>query len=202
MTGAEGSLTAEKPAGPCEDRGVDDLSFRLAEDDDLTTLVRLRDQAARWMLAEGITGQWQPGELGQDHFRRIMASGEVWLAEAGGRVAGAWELWWRDDDAWGPRPPVAGYVHRLMVDRANARPGTGRSLLRAAERRVAEAGREFVRLDCLAGNARLNAYYLNAGYRVVGHRAGKPQPGGAPKSFTLLEKTCGPAAGTHGETAL
>ncbi|MGV9697825.1 GNAT family N-acetyltransferase [Streptomyces sp. NPDC003470] len=180
---------------------MDDLSFRLAEDDDLTTLVRLRDQAARWMLAEGITGQWQPGELGQDHFRRIMASGEVWLAETGGRVAGAWELWWRDDDAWGPRPPVAGYVHRLMVDRANARPGAGRSLLRAAERRVAEAGRQFVRLDCLAGNARLNAYYLNAGYRVVGHKAGKPQPGGAPKSFTLLEKTCGPAAGTHGETA-
>ncbi|WP_234425984.1 helix-turn-helix domain-containing protein [Streptomyces kebangsaanensis] len=92
-------------------------------------------------------------------------------------------------DAWGPQPPVAGYVHRLMVDRSSAQPGTGRFLLRAAERRVAAAGRAFVRLDCLAGNTR-----LNAGYRVVGHKAGKPQPGGAPKSFTLLEKTFGPAA--------
>lgn len=80
-----------------------------------------------------------------------------------------------------------------MVDRGNARPGTGRFLLCAAERRVAAEGRAFVRLDCLAGNARLNAYYLDAGYRVVGHKAGKPQPGGAPKSFTLLEKACGPA---------
>jgi hypothetical protein len=42
------------------------------------------------------------------------------------------------------------------------------------------------------GNAPLNAYYLDVGYRVVGHKAGKPQPGGAPKSFTLLEKACGP----------
>jgi ribosomal protein S18 acetylase RimI-like enzyme len=92
---------------------------------------------------------------------------------------------------------VAGYVHRLMVDRSSAQPGTGRLLLRAAERRVAAAGRAFVRLDCLAGNTRLNAYYLSAGYRVVGYKAGKPQPGGAPKSFTLLEKTFGSVAGAE-----
>lgn len=176
---------------------MNDLHFRLADDTDLATLVRLRDDAARWMLAQGITGQWQPGQLGEDHFRKTMVGGEVWLAEADGRVAGAWELWWEDEDAWGPQPPVAGYVHRLMVDRSSAPPGTGRFLLRAAERRIAGAGRAFVRLDCLAGNARLNAYYLDAGYRVVGHKAGKPQPGGSPKSFTLLEKTCGPAARTE-----
>lgn len=168
---------------------VNELRFRPADETDLPALVRLRDDAARWMLAQGVTGQWQPGELGEDHFRRIMASGEVWIAEAQGRVAGAWELWWADDDAWGPQPPVAGYVHRLMVDRDTAPPGTGRLLLRAAERRVAAAGRAFVRLDCLAGNARLNAYYVNDGYRPVGHKAGKPQPGGTPKAFTLLEKT-------------
>lgn len=169
---------------------MDDLRFRLADDTDLTTLVRLRDDAARWMIAQGITGQWRPGQLDEDHFRDIMAKGEVWLAEAGGRVAGAWELWWQDEDAWGPQPPVAGYVHRLMVDHGSAEPGAGSLLLRAAERRVAAAGRTFVRLDCLAGNTRLNAYYLDAGYRVVGHKAGKPQPVGAPKSFTLLEKAC------------
>lgn len=168
-----------------------DLRFRLADDADLSALVRLRDEAARWMLARGIDGQWRPGELGEDHFRRVTETGEVWLAEAAGRVIGAWELWWEDEDAWGPRPPTAGYVHRLMVDRAGAPPGTGRLLLRAAERRVAEAGRSLVRLDCLAGNARLNAYYLAAGYRVVGRKEGKPQPGGRPKSFTLLEKPVG-----------
>lgn len=173
----------------CEDRDVNDLRFRLADDADLVALVRLRDDAARWMVAQGVTGQWQPGELGGEHFRRIMDVGEVWLAEDAGRVVGAWELWWEDADAWGPQPPRAGYVHRLMVDHAAVAPGTGRELLRGAERRVAEAGRALVRLDCLAGNDRLTAYYLDAGYQVVGHKEGKPQPGGTPKSFTLLEKS-------------
>lgn len=165
------------------------LRFRPAQVADLAAVVRLRDDAARWMLARGVTGQWQPGELSGDHFRRVMETGEVWLAEAAGRVVGAWELWWEDADAWGPRPATAGYVHRLMVDHGSVPPGTGRQLLRAAERRVAEAGRPLVRLDCLAGNARLEAYYLDAGYRVVGYKEGKPQPGGVPKAFTLLEKS-------------
>lgn len=167
---------------------MSELHIRPAAEADLTTLVRLRDDAARWMLARGVTGQWRPGELDEEHFRRIMERDEVWLAESSGRVVGAWELWWSDEAAWGSQPPVAGYVHRLMVDRAAAAPGTGRVLLEAAEARVAGAGRTHVRLDCLAGNDPLNAYYQAAGYRVVGHKEGKPQPGGAPKSFTLLEK--------------
>ncbi|MEU8620194.1 GNAT family N-acetyltransferase [Streptomyces sp. NPDC048623] len=170
---------------------MNDLRVRLAAEADLPTLVRLRDDAARWMLARGVTGQWRPGELKEEHFRRVMAGGgEVWIAETEqGGVAGAWELWWDDEAAWGVQPPVAGYVHRLMVDRTTAAPGTGRLLLAAAEHRVAATGRTRVRLDCLADNAPLNAYYQDAGYRAVGSVAGKPQPGGPPKSFTLREKT-------------
>ncbi|MFG3187852.1 GNAT family N-acetyltransferase [Streptomyces omiyaensis] len=170
---------------------------RPAREADLAALVRLRDDAARWMLDRGITGQWSPGELGEDHFRRVMAHGEVWIAESGGRIAGAWELWWEDEAAWGPQPPDAGYVHRLMVDRA-APPGTGRRLLAAAEARAAEAGRTRLRLDCLSSNARLTAYYEEAGYRVVGRKDGKPQPGGPAKSFTLMEKALPAPASVRG----
>lgn len=76
-----------------------------------------------------------------------------------------------------------------MVDHSSVPPGTGLTLLRAAERRAADAGRPLVCLDCLAGNARLNAYYGDAGCQVAGRKEGKPQPGGAPKAFTLLEKS-------------
>ncbi|MEV7895790.1 GNAT family N-acetyltransferase [Streptomyces cyaneofuscatus] len=166
------------------------LSFRrAASDGDLTELVRLRDAAARWQIERGIE-QWQPGELDEDHFRRRLREGEVWLAALGpdGPSAGAWELWWDDEPAWGAQPPVAGYVHRLMTDRRTAPPGAGRVLLAEAERRIAAYGRELCRLDCLTSNDRLRRYYEEAGYTVVGEQAGKNGDGGRTYGVTLLEK--------------
>ncbi|WP_026248918.1 tyrosine-protein phosphatase [Streptomyces sp. LaPpAH-108] len=165
------------------------LDFRRADERDLPTLVRLRDDAARWQAGRGID-QWKPGQLGEDHFRARLADGEVWIASLGpgGPVAGAWELWWDDPAAWGPQPPVAGYVHRLMTDRRTAPPGTGRLLLAEAERRIAASGRTRCRLDCLADNARLRRYYEAAGYAVVGEQSAKDGGLGSPYAVTLLEK--------------
>ncbi|MEV0278650.1 GNAT family N-acetyltransferase [Streptomyces sp. NPDC050610] len=167
----------------------DRLAFRRADRDDLAELVRLRDDAAQWQIAHGID-QWKPGQLGEDHFRACLEAGEVWLAALGpdGPIAGAWELWWDDVAAWGPQPPTAGYVHRLMTDRRTAPPGTGRRLLDEAERRIAASGRSLCRLDCLADNARLRAYYETAGYSVVGAQPAKDGGLGSAYAVTLLEK--------------
>lgn len=168
-----------------------DLHFRLAAEADAPVLVRLRDDAARWMQGNGIQ-QWKPGEMAEDHFRRRMADGEVWLAEAGGRAVGGWELWWDDEPAWGPQPPVAGYVHRLMTDRTAAPRGAGRAMLAAAERRIAEAGRAYCRLDCLSTNARLRAYYEGVGYTVVGEQPHKDGGLGSKYAVTLMERRLSP----------
>jgi RimJ/RimL family protein N-acetyltransferase len=158
----------------------------LAEERDIPTLVSLYDGAARWMLERGID-QWKPGEKDAAHFRKRMASDEVWLAYAGGDVAGAYEVWWSDEPAWGAQPPVAGYVHRLMT-RRGAPSGTGRAMLARAERRIAEAGRERCRLDCVSSNPRLREYYEGAGYVVVGELPGKVAADGSTYGVTLLEK--------------
>ncbi|MFG1812073.1 GNAT family N-acetyltransferase [Streptomyces sp. NPDC049040] len=165
------------------------LSFRLAGPADLPVLVGLRDAAANWQIARGID-QWKPGDLGEDHFRARLADGEVWITTLGpdGPVVGAWELWWDDPAAWGTRPGAAGYVHRLMTDRATAPAGTGRRMLAEAERRIAEAGLELCRLDCLAGNEGLRAYYRAAGYEVVGEQPAKSGGSKGTYAVTLLEK--------------
>ncbi|MEV8087528.1 N-acetyltransferase [Streptomyces nigra] len=116
---------------PCEDSGADDLRFRLAGAADLGTLVRLRDEAARWMIARGMAGQWQPGRLDEGRFRRVMERGEVWVAEAEGRVAGAWELarpsrspFWRRLSTGGKRRRTAAMIARVTaVTVGVARPG-------------------------------------------------------------------------------
>ncbi|MGW7547556.1 tyrosine-protein phosphatase [Streptomyces sp. NPDC054770] len=163
------------------------LSYRRATPSDARTLVRLRDSAALWQLARGID-QWKPGEKDETHFRTRMREGEVWLAHSGPHLAGAYELWWDDPAAWGPRPADAGYLHRLMTTPHTAPPGTGRHLLTQAESRITAAGRPFARLDCLASNPRLRAYYESAGYEAVGEQPAKDGGSGSPYAVTLLEK--------------
>ncbi|MCX5407680.1 GNAT family N-acetyltransferase [Streptomyces sp. NBC_00335] len=166
----------------------DGIVLRQAEEKDAGTLVALYDQAARWMAAHGIE-QWKPGEKDPAHFRAVMREGEVWLASDGnGHAVGAYELWWSDEDAWGIQPPVAGYVHRLMVEREAAPAGAGRRLLEHFERRIARAGRERARLDCVSTNPRLVAYYQSAGYRVVGEFPHKEGKDGRVYGVILLEK--------------
>ncbi|MEU9704858.1 GNAT family N-acetyltransferase [Streptomyces sp. NPDC047981] len=162
-------------------------TFRQAGDHDLDLLVGLHDGAARWMVRNGID-QWQPGGKSAEHFRSRIAAGEVWLMERDGRAVGAYELWWEDEQAWGPQPPVAGYVHRLMTDREAAPTGAGRALLAHAEERIAAGGRGVARLDCVTSNPRLRTYYEAAGYAVVGEEPGKLAADGTRYGVTLLEK--------------
>jgi len=165
------------------------LTFRRADENDLATLVRLRDEAAHWQkrTAPGIE-QWQPGALDEAHFRTRIEQGEVWLAHLGPHVVGAWELWWTDPAAWGPQPPTAAYIHRLMTDHTLAPPGTGRRMLTQAESRITESGRTLSRLDCISTNPHLRRYYEAAGYTVVGEQPMKDCGTGSPYAVTLLEK--------------
>ncbi|WP_175439065.1 GNAT family N-acetyltransferase [Streptomyces vilmorinianum] len=163
------------------------VTFRQADDHDLDLLVRLFDGAAHWMVRNGID-QWKPGDKTAEHFRARISTGEVWLASHGGRAVGAYELWWEDEQAWGPQPPVAGYVHRLMTDREAAPAGSGRTVLAHAEGRIAAGGRAVARLDCVSSNPRLRTYYEAAGYTAVGDEPGKLAADGTRYGVILLEK--------------
>ncbi|MEU8776174.1 GNAT family N-acetyltransferase [Streptomyces sp. NPDC048606] len=166
----------------------DGVLFRQAAEKDAGTLVELYDRAARWILARGIE-QWKPGDKDEAHFRARMRDGEVWLAQdADGHVVGGYELWWADEEAWGVQPPVAGYVHRLMVEREAAPPGTGMRMLVHAERRIARTGRDRARLDCVSTNPRLLEYYRGAGYRIVGEFPHKEGKDGRVYGVILLER--------------
>ena len=93
-------------------------------------------------------------------------AGETWLAEANGEAVGTLVVQWDDPLFWAGYPSDAGYLHRLAVRRHGD--GLGSRLLRWAEFHAAGAGKAYLRLDCVASNESLRAYYERAAYKYVG----------------------------------
>jgi ribosomal protein S18 acetylase RimI-like enzyme len=124
-------------------------------------------EAARWLIARGIT-QW-PDPFPPERVDAAVRRGEFFVAELDGEPAATFALLWSDPTFWGEQPDDAGYVHALAVRRAFAGRGLGERLLEWAERRVAGAGRGFLRLDCRSDNSVLQAYYERLGFERRGN---------------------------------
>lgn len=140
------------------------------------------------MQLNGIA-QWKPGDKDADHFRHWIKEGEVWIAEReDGDAIGAYELWWEDQPAWGIQPPVAGYVHRLMIDRDTAPEGFGRLLLAHAEQRIADTGRSSYGWTVCPAIRRCGRTTRRRATGSCGEEPGKVAKDGSRYGVVLLEK--------------
>lgn len=132
-------------------------------------VVRLRDDAAAWLIDRGIV-QWRPGELPVTWVEQLVRQHGVWLLRHNDTLIGTVTVLWEDPIVWGRRDDEAGYVHGLVIDRRFAGLGVGHELLAWAEGAIAASRRERARLDCVRTNGPLRSYYEEAGYRHVGYR--------------------------------
>jgi ribosomal protein S18 acetylase RimI-like enzyme len=144
----------------------------LAETD---LLYEMHEDVARWLWARGIH-QWEPGELQRDRLIWHIARGETYLALHDGKPAGMVIVQDSDEITWGAQADDALYLHALCVRRQFSRRGVGRAILRWAELQVAARSRVYLRLDCMAENTKLRAYYEDAGFRSVGEKTWENDP--------------------------
>ena len=143
------------------------LEVREARTEDLDAVLSILENAAQWMVRQRLSG-WMPGAFSRRRIAEIIVRGEIYLALLGGQIFGTFALQWTDDETWGRGEDDAGYVHGLAVHRNFSGRGLGRELLRWTETRVAQSGRQYLRLDCTAENDALNAYYQRAGFDYRG----------------------------------
>jgi ribosomal protein S18 acetylase RimI-like enzyme len=161
------------------------VSFRRAQPADIPAVVALLAEATAWAKRKTGVVLW-PIPYPADRLRLAMSDGEVVVAEIDSQVVGTFTLLSSDERIWGAQPPDAGYVHRLAIRRKAAGQGFGRLLLDEAEARTRRRGGTRLRLDTLASNPRLRAYYRDLGFREVGRvRAGPP---GEERDLVLLER--------------
>jgi protein-tyrosine phosphatase len=138
-------------------------------------LLALHEDVARWLWDQGIH-QWQPGRFPPAVLDEWIARGEAYLAWVDGEPAGMIVLQEADESMWPGAPADALYIHGVRVRRAFAGRGVGREMLRWAAREALARGKAYLRLDVMADNPRIRAYYEAAGFVHVRDLPDHPWP--------------------------
>jgi GNAT superfamily N-acetyltransferase len=139
------------------------VNVRPAHHEDAQTVAALLDEASAWVNDLGFS-QWPlPFQIAA-----AIDRGEVFVVEGEDGEAVATVTMLSADPYWGDRPPDAFYVHKLAVRRDRAGRGVGAAIVEWANAEAAEAGREFLRLDCLHDNPGIRNYYEDLGFQHRG----------------------------------
>lgn len=144
------------------------IVIRRASLNEAPIILDLWQNSARWLNSKGIY-QWRPEFFNLDQVTEFVTNGsDVYIAELNSEVVGTYIITWSDsyirkdlDNA------NSGYIHRFAVNRDYKGMKIGNILLKTAEQQIKSKGKTLVRLDCMAANNRLNAYYLDYGFNYI-----------------------------------
>ena len=142
------------------------MNVRPAHREDENTVAELLDEATRWVGELGYE-QW-PLPFPRDELAAAIARAEVYVVEDKGDAVATVTLLRDDPLYWGERPPDAVYVHKLAVRRDRSGRGIGAAIVAWANAEAVEAGRDFLRLDCLRDNPGIRDYYEQLGFEHRG----------------------------------
>jgi GNAT superfamily N-acetyltransferase len=135
----------------------------MASPGQLDDVLAVLDEAAAWLQGRQVA-QWPP-RFEPSWVEGAIGRGETWLVRVGETISGTVTLD-QADPGWDGLPGRALYVHRMAVRRPAA--GLGSAILGWAADVARERGRAALRLDCVASNGRLRAYYEAAGFVPCG----------------------------------
>lgn len=146
---------------------------------DTEAILSLLVKTAKWFQKNGST-QWSGLLEGVDTHRTAerIAEGDVFVRRQDGEIAGTvmllqnpseWDrtLW----EAYGLPNDVI-YLHRIAINRDFSNKGLGANILNWAYETIHFEGKKKIRLDCIAENEFLNAFYKKAGFTYIGEYDG------------------------------
>jgi GNAT superfamily N-acetyltransferase len=154
------------------DQGDGVAEFLVAAPGQLDIVLSVLDEAAAWLRSREIV-QW-PSRFEPSWVQGAIRRGEVWVVRVGETISATVTLDLADP-AWDAVPGCALYVHRMAVRRQAA--GLGAVILAWAAAVARERDLEALRLDCVASNGRLRAYYQAAGFTHRGDATAAGAPG-------------------------
>ena len=145
-----------------------------AQTKDLKLVKRLLFETAEWLNKKGST-QWAGLLKGEDvhNIEAAIDRQEVFLVYRSQNVVGTFALWSKqtdwDKDFWGEdESSDIFYLHRLALSADEHGKNSGNILLDKAKDITKAENKSGLRLDCVASNEYLNAFYRRNGFEFVG----------------------------------
>lgn len=144
---------------------MSDLRIAVEDTAQLAAFLDIVEEAAAWLWQRGIR-QWGPGtnRAQRAHLAKLIERGALVIARSDAAMIGGCTLSERAPPAWEKNAANALYLSKLVVTRAHAGGRVAPRILRFCEAHTRDAGKPQLRLDCWDGNARLRAYYREAGF--------------------------------------
>ncbi|OJF91011.1 N-acetyltransferase [Alkalibacterium sp. 20] len=145
-----------------------------AQLEDLNKVKTLLFETAKWLNDKGST-QWAGLLKGEDvhNIQEAIKRKEVYLVYHSDFLVGTFALWSKqtawDEDFWGrDSTNDVLYLHRLALSEGEHGKNTGNLLLDKAKEVARLEKKSGLRLDCVASNRYLNAFYKNNEFNQVG----------------------------------
>ena len=146
------------------------IKFRSGNVEDVPKVMSLIDERVQWMNHNDIN-QWNKNQYQEryplSYYMHMAETDKLYVLERKTDnmiIAGAVLL--TEDDRWGKMNSSAFYVHNLVASVAVK--NAGREMLRKIEDFARKQGVNYIRLDCITDNERLNQWYEKLGYECKG----------------------------------
>lgn len=146
--------------------------IRLAKEEEGRQVIDLLKEAAAWIQKQGID-QWQyllDGGEDLEIIKSITEKGTYVMVNDEGIIA-TFTLYLEQNDwdkhIWGEMPKDSIYLHRLAVKPSYMKNGIGKEIFNWIEDNI-QTDKKYLKLDCVAGNKKLNKFYQTSGFEFLG----------------------------------
>lgn len=150
---------------------LEEFEIKIAQEKDSDEVIKMLKEIAQWMKDNDIDQWGFLLEGGDDQeIAQAISSQETYIITKDDDLIGTFTLlpnqggW--DKHIWGEDSSNSLYLHRLSIKPEHMNKGVGRSILDWIYNNV--SGQDFLKLDCVADNTKLNDFYKNYGFEQVG----------------------------------
>ncbi len=151
---------------------VDGFTIKIATNDDSSEIIKMLKRIAQW-LKDNEINQWRYLLDGGDdeEIKQSIHNQETYIVLKDKEIVATFTLlakqseW--DRHIWGSdHSSESLYLHRIAVIPEYMKKGVGKSILTWIKDNVND--KKYLKLDCVAENSKLNYFYKNNGFELIG----------------------------------